>query len=41
MVKKSIEIHQRHEQWLEDNPDVNLSGLVRKTLDERMNAAGD
>lgn len=36
MVQKSVEIHERHEEWLEDQESFNLSGAVREMLDEEM-----
>lgn len=34
MVKKSIEIDDRHQEWLEENDWYNLSGAVRDMLDD-------
>lgn len=36
MVKKSIEIRDDQEEWLDDNDWFNLSGAVRQMLDNQM-----
>lgn len=41
MVTKSVELDERHDEWLDEHPEVNLSGFVRKQLDARMEGAGD
>lgn len=33
MVKKGVDIEERHQKWLESHPSMNLSGLVREAID--------
>lgn len=37
MIKKTILIGEKHQEWLEDNS-INLSKFVRKAIEEKMYA---
>lgn len=36
MIAASVTIRQKHKAFLEQNPDINFSGLVRKWLDKEI-----
>jgi hypothetical protein len=36
MLVRSVTIKQEHKKYLDEHPDINFSGLVRKCLDEHM-----
>lgn len=36
MLIKSVTIKPQHKQYLDEHPDINFSGLVRKCIDEHM-----